>query len=290
MAPVCGIKLPKEVGQYASAPLVVDGQAGLATGPNPFIHGRSQGLRGLQDPDRLDAGDEVTHPGMDIGPMLGGRMDLDFLAGLIAGLAASLHCLAMCGGVATAIAVNAGAKRGPLGKAVVLIQAQLARVGVYIALGAAAGAIGWGFHGAPDAGAAHAVLRWLAALTLVIAAYAVAEIPLFGGAAGRFAAKLASPVYRRLHHLHRFGPAGLGAAWGLMPCAMVYIATFYAGVSGGPVQGALIMAGFGLGTIPALTALGAGAGALTGAASNAWLKGAAALALLALAGVSALGV
>lgn len=216
-------------------------------------------------------------------------MELDFLAGLIAGLAASLHCLAMCGGVAAAIAVNAGAARGVAGRAFVLIQAQLARVGVYIVLGLSAGAIGWGFHGAPDAGGAHAVLRWLAALTLVVAAYAVAEIPLFGGAAGRLGAKLASPVYRRLHHLHRFGPAGLGAAWGLMPCAMVYIATFYAGVSGGPVQGGLIMAGFGLGTIPALTALGAGAGALGALASNIWLKAAAALALLALAAVTAVG-
>ena len=232
----------------------------------------------------------MTHPGMDIGPLLAGRAELDFLAGLIAGLAASIHCLSMCGGVAAAIAVNAGAARGPLGRAVVLTKAQLARVAVYVALGVAAGAIGWGFHGAPDAGAAHAVLRWIAALTLVIAAYAVAEIPLFGGAAGRLAARLASPVYKRLHHLHRFGPAGLGAAWGLMPCAMVYIATFYAGVSGGPLQGGLIMAGFGLGTIPALTVLGAGAGALSGAASNAWLKGVAGLALLALAGVTALGV
>lgn len=222
--------------------------------------------------------------------MLGGRMELDMLAGLIAGLAASVHCLSMCGGVAAAIAVNAGAARGPLGKVSVLIQAQLARVGVYIGLGVVAGAIGWGAHGNPDAGAAHAVLRWLAAVTLVIAAYAVAEIPLFGGAAGRLGAKLASPLFRRLHHLHRFGPAGLGAAWGLMPCAMVYITTFYAGVSGGPVQGGLIMAGFGLGTIPALTALGAGAGALTGAASGPWLKGMAALALVALAGVTALGV
>lgn len=232
----------------------------------------------------------MTHPGMDIGPMLAGRMELDLLAGLIAGLGASLHCLAMCGAIASTIAVNAGTARGPAGRAFALLQAQLARVGVYIALGAAAGAIGWGFHGNPDAGALHAVLRWLAALTLVIAAYAVADIKLFGGAAGRLGARLASPVYRRLHHLHRLGPAGLGAAWGLMPCAMVYIATFYSGLSGGPLQGALIMAGFGLGTIPALTALGAGVGALASAASNPWLKALAALALLALAAFTMLGL
>lgn len=232
----------------------------------------------------------MTHPGLDISPFLGGRAELDFLAGLIAGLAASLHCLAMCGGVAAAISAQAGAKRSVMGRARVLVQAQLARVLVYVILGISAGAIGWGFHGAPQAGALHAVLRWLAALALVAAAYSVADIALFGGAAGRAGAKIASPVFRRLHHLHRFGPAGLGAAWGLMPCAMVYLATFYAGVSGGPVQGGLIMAGFGLGTIPALTALGAGAGALAGAASNPWLKGAAALALLALAGLTALGL
>ena len=39
-----------------------------------------------------------------------------------------------------------------------------------------------------------------------------------------------------------------------MPCGMVYGALFYAGLSGGPLQGAAVMAGFGLGTLPSVTA------------------------------------
>lgn len=228
----------------------------------------------------------MTHPSLDISPFFGGRSELDFLAGLIAGFASSLHCLAMCGGVAAAIGAHGGPKGGGaalMQRTSVLVQAQLARAGVYVALGVVAGMIGWGLHEAPLAGDLHQVTRWLAALALIAAAYTVAEIPLFGGAAGRWGATLASPVYRRLHHLHRFGPVGLGAAWGLMPCAMVYLATFYAGLTGSALQGALVMAGFGLGTLPALTVAGVAAGGLSGLASNRWLKALAALALAGLA-------
>ena len=233
----------------------------------------------------------MTHPGLDISPFLGGRTELDLLAGLIAGFASSLHCLAMCGGVAAAVSAHGAQSSGAavMRRAGVLVQAQLARVGVYIALGVTAGFIGWGLHEAPLAGDLHQITRWLAALALVAAAYTVVEIPLFGGAAGRWGARLASPVFRRLHHLHRFGPIGLGAAWGLMPCAMVYLATFYAGLTGSALQGGLVMAGFGLGTIPALTLAGAAAGGLSALASNAWLKALAALALLALAIFTVLG-
>jgi len=50
------------------------------------------------------------------------------------------------------------------------------------------------------------------------------------------------------------------------------------------------MAGFGLGTAPALIALGAGAGMLPALARSAWLKAVAAAALVALALLTASGV
>lgn len=229
---------------------------------------------------------------MDLSPFLGGRAEIDFLAGLIAGFASSLHCLAMCGGVAAAIGAHGGPQGGGaavLHRTSLLIQAQLARAGIYVGLGLIAGTLGLSLHHAPLAGDLHQITRWIAALALVAAAYTVAEVPLFGGAAGRFGARLAGPVYRRLHHLHRFGPWGLGAAWGLMPCAMVYLTTFYAGLTGSALQGGLVMAGFGLGTIPALTLAGASAGGLVGVASNIWLKSIAASALVVLAVVTVMG-
>lgn len=227
---------------------------------------------------------------MDIGPALAGRLELDMLAGFIAGLSASVHCLAMCGGIAAAIAIQGAGDAGARRRLVVLTQAQLARVCVYIALGAAAGAIGWGFHDSHPPDLARTIARWLGAAVLMAAAFSVLDIPVFGGAGGRFAGRLFSPMTRRLHHLHRFGPAGLGLAWGLIPCAMVYLATFYAGLTGSPFQGALVMAGFGLGTIPALTALAGGAASVAALLRRPVWRFLAAALLAGLALLTALGV
>lgn len=231
----------------------------------------------------------MTHPGMDVGPLLGGRVELDFLAGLIAGFSTSVHCLAMCGGIAAAIAlrgaggaVNAGGT-AVLARTHIVVQAQAARVLVYTLLGVAAGALGWGLQDVRPAGAFHDAARYLGALVLVAAAFSVFGVAIFGGSGGRLAARLSAPLTRRLHHLHKLGPVGLGAAWGLMPCALVYLTTFYAGLTGSPLQGALVMAGFGLGTVPAMTAIAAGASALPALASSLWLRGLAAAALFALA-------
>lgn len=219
-------------------------------------------------------------------------MELDFLAGLMAGLASGVHCLAMCGGVAVAITLRGRA--GPLSAAVtasaiwpglvMLMQAQLARVGVYVVMGAAAGLAGAGLHQAQPSPVFHDLLRWLAATVLVTAALAVAGIAPFNG----FGARMGAGLTRRLPILHRFGPWGLGAAWGLMPCSMVYLTTFYAGLSGSLSQGALIMAGFGLGTMPALAAAGLGAGALTTLARSVWMRAVAAMVILTIALLSVL--
>ena len=48
----------------------------------------------------------------------------------------------------------------------------------------------------------------------------------------------------------------LGLVWGLVPCALVYSVLPLALFAGGPVQGALVMLAFGIGTTPNLLALG----------------------------------
>lgn len=224
----------------------------------------------------------MTHPGMDVGPALGGRLELDFLAGLIAGFATSVHCLAMCGGIAAAIALRGPGMSGgaaAMARTALLLQVQSGRVAVYVLLGAIAGALGWGLQDAQPSATVHQAARFLSALVLLAAAFSILGIAIFDGAGGRLAARLTGPLTRRLHHLHRFGPLGLGIAWGFMPCALVYLTTFYAGLTGSPIDGALVMAGFGLGTVPAMLAVAAGAGALTELAGNIWLKLAAATAL-----------
>lgn len=212
---------------------------------------------------------------------------LGFASGLVAGFGASVHCLAMCGGIAAAISMRgaplpAGGAGVLASRAAYLAQAQGARIAVYVALGAAAGLVGTGFA-APDSGAAGlAVLRWLSAAVLVTMGLSIAGwAPLQG-----LGARLASPLTRRLHLLHRFGAPGLGLVWGLMPCSMVWLMTAYAGLSGSPGRGALIMAGFGLGTVPLLTAAAAGAGAFASLARSAPARIGAGLVLLAFGAAS----
>lgn len=228
---------------------------------------------------------------MNLGPGFGGRIELDLLAGVIAGASASLHCLAMCGGIAAAIGASGGAGHaGVLRRAGIIAQASAGRILVYVTLGAAAGAAGWGFHEQAPPELARTAARWIAALVLGMAALTVLDIPIFGGRVGSSVARMAAPMTRRLHHLHRFGPIGLGLAWGLLPCAMVYLATFYAGLSGGPVEGALVMAGFGLGTAPAMIAAGAGAGLARVLARSQPVRWLAASVLIILAGLTAGGL
>jgi sulfite exporter TauE/SafE len=66
-----------------------------------------------------------------------------------------------------------------------------------------------------------------------------------------------SPFTRRLLPVHNGGQAfALGGLWGWLPCGLVYSILGAALASGHPLNGALTMAAFGLGTLPNLIALG----------------------------------
>ena len=55
---------------------------------------------------------------------------------------------------------------------------------------------------------------------------------------------------------------GLGFIWGLLPCGLVYSVLLIAATTTEPVDGALVMLAFGLGTMPAMVATGLSASKL----------------------------
>jgi hypothetical protein len=62
---------------------------------------------------------------------------------------------------------------------------------------------------------------------------------------------------RRLQPGRSFaGALALGMLWGWLPCGLVYSALAFAVTAGDAWHGALLMAGFGLGTLPAMLATG----------------------------------
>ena len=163
------------------------------------------------------------------------------------GLASGLHCLGMCGGIATAFPVKK-------------LQFNAGRIATYGVLGALAGAAG---------GALGEVLPLQTALYVVVnAVLIIVGLHVAGFSAPiRFFENLGAPLWRRARPLALSRNSFVaGMAWGLIPCGLVYAAASASAFAATPGQGALAMASFGLGTLPWLLAAGAAAARL-----RAWL-------------------
>jgi sulfite exporter TauE/SafE len=185
---------------------------------------------------------------------------LTFLGGLLMGLASSLHCAGMCGAIASSLMFAFSPGETPAERARTLLAAHAGRLVMYVAGGMVLGAAGSAFYGAFDHAAAYLVMRWAAAVALGWIGLSVAGFAPSLAVVDRFAAPIAQTL--------RFSPApafagGTGAFasglfWGVLPCGMVYGALFYAMLSGSALGGGGVMAGFGLGTLPSVTAVALG--------------------------------
>lgn len=177
-------------------------------------------------------------------------MSVDIVAALLMGLAGAGHCLMMCGGIAGAFAGKVSTLQ--------LLTYNLGRVTSYAIAGALIGAAvgqlaGYSNHGL-------IALRILAALVLIS----------FGLYLGqwwlglRHIERIGQPLWRRLQPFaQRFRQQQshptlfmAGLLWGWLPCGLVYSALSWAAISGTATNGALYMASFGLGTLPAMFAFG----------------------------------
>ena len=174
------------------------------------------------------------------------------LSGLVMGLASSLHCAGMCGPIGCAMLLS----NGTLDPRRALLVAQAGKLAAYTLLGAAFGIFGAGIYGVLNLQIAHKVLQWSASLTIVWMGLAtLGLVPAMAGL-DRVFAPAAAAVGGLRSRWTGSGYGGLAAAglvWGAMPCAMVYMALFNSVLSGSWVNGAAMMAAFGLGTVPAVT-------------------------------------
>ncbi|WP_339333457.1 sulfite exporter TauE/SafE family protein [uncultured Maricaulis sp.] len=203
--------------------------------------------------------------------------ELSLAGGLLAGFASSLHCVGMCGGIAASLTMTLSPSAGKADRIRTLMLAQLGRIVAYTAAGAVLAAIGSQVYFGFDRGEAHQVLRWVGASVLVYIGLSVLGwAPSLAGL-DRVGQRVQAFAGARLGGgLQAGSPLLAGLVWGLLPCGMVYAALFYALLSGGPVSGGLIMLGFGLGTLPAVTAAAFGMSRFMGLARSTgtrWLVG-----------------
>ncbi len=177
----------------------------------------------------------------------------------LAGIAASWHCVGMCGGFACAMS----GCRGRQDAAIRQLLYNAGRATTYCFLGAVAGAVTAGIctatPGALPIGSAQRILAIVSGvLILLIGAQFfglfrhLRRVPMigFGGEA------LASALRGLVRSPSPAAPLAFGVINGFLPCPLVYGFLAQAAASGNAVPGMAIMAAFALGTFPAMLIMG----------------------------------
>jgi len=187
---------------------------------------------------------------------------VNFLISFNLGLLSTPHCLAMCGGIITALSmVGAGANGSQARRRIgLVITYNLGRITSYTIAGAIVGLAGKQIAFAIMPSAGHFLLKVMAAAILVlIGLHLCGWLPGF-----RLLESLGIKFWRLIQPLARHfstvsglsGALITGAVWGWLPCGLVYSVLLWSLSSGDALSGALLLFVFGLGTLPGMVTTG----------------------------------
>ncbi|MES2074178.1 MAG: sulfite exporter TauE/SafE family protein [Pseudomonadota bacterium] len=205
---------------------------------------------------------------------------LQLLPVFLVGLAGSVHCVGMCGGIVGALSAASRPKPRPHPVIAIALAAPTAtaqpvaladrlarvlaynggRIGSYMLAGALAGGVAGGAQSLARMAGVQIGFYWLANLMLV--ALGLYLMDAWRGlarleAAGQVVWRRVQPLLKPLLPMDSAAKAlALGGLWGWLPCGMVYSVLLTAMLSGSAAAGAAVMLAFGLGTLPMLLSLG----------------------------------
>jgi uncharacterized protein len=185
----------------------------------------------------------------------------------IAGFAGSFHCIGMCGGFACALGADA---RGASATSLRHLLYNTGRLSTYCFLGALAGALGQVICTSLAAGSQRAApllsasldigqraLAVMAGLLMILMALRFFGVRGWQRVTSGFGGSTLVLSLRSLLGRRGFAaPLALGVLNGFLPCPLVYAMLAQAASSFDVLSGCLSMAAFGLGTFPAMLAMG----------------------------------
>jgi sulfite exporter TauE/SafE len=196
---------------------------------------------------------------------------LELAAAFTAGLAASGHCLAMCGSVTCTL--DAACAPGTRARTHSLFL--LGRVSGYALAGLAAGTLGGALRTVAPSNAQWGIRAAVAVLGVLVGLQTAGVWRVFSSAEPAFQrvfAKVSPKAKELLRSPSASASLTLGLLWSLVPCGMVYAALALAATSGSAPSGALTMLAFGLGTAPALLSLAYLSARLRGVQNARWVS------------------
>lgn len=190
---------------------------------------------------------------------------ISYFSAFLVGFLGVVHCAGMCGGIIGALTISQETDNG-LQKLLILLSYNLARIFSYAMAGALMGGFGWFATSWIEIHTAQGVLMLIAGLFMLALGlylggwwFGLNQIEQIGSHLW----KKIEPAGRRLMPVKNSKQAlALGMIWGWLPCGLVYSVLIWTMSSGSAVKGALMMASFGLGTLPNLLLMGLFAGSL----------------------------
>ncbi len=204
--------------------------------------------------------------------------DSIYITAFIVGFLGGVHCLGMCGGVVGALTFNL--------KPVVqlswwrtlpyLLGYNAGRISSYVVIGALFGFLGASLTSLAQFLPVQQGLQVLAGIFMVILG-----LYLGGWWNGVVAVeKVGVGVWQRIQPLtKKLIPVknlpqawAYGFVWGWIPCGLVYSMLIMALMSGGAIEGGLVMLAFGIGTLPNLLLMGVFAFYFTRLSQNKWVR------------------
>jgi len=186
-------------------------------------------------------------------------MNIDLISAFFIGILGSGHCLGMCGGI-TSMLTSALSSQQTSQHYLLSLSYHIGRIISYSIIGAIVGYSG--SVAAKNIGLPLAGLRVVAAIFLILLGLYLGQWLMLLSKIEKIGKKLwqyISPLSKRFIPVDSLSKAlGLGLLWGWLPCGLVYSTLTWSMASGSLTQGALIMAFFGLGTLPALLSISLG--------------------------------
>ncbi|HFD32116.1 MAG TPA: sulfite exporter TauE/SafE family protein [Gammaproteobacteria bacterium] len=182
--------------------------------------------------------------------------ELTFLIALGIGALSTLHCLGMCSGIIGALTVSLPANVQNSRRLMLpyLVSYNLGRITSYVVAGGIVGSLSHSVFSSISPKIGHLILETFSATMLLFIGFHIA---------GWFPKlikieTLGRPIWRKLEPVGRsFLPVKsplnaffFGLIWGWLPCGLVYSTLLWSATSSSTSQSALLMLGFGLGTLP----------------------------------------
>lgn len=175
------------------------------------------------------------------------------------GLSSTGHCIAMCGGISSAL--SSGIQNPETSQRILrLIAFHMGRISCYALIGLVAGIL---LNGVVNVSKTAMIYTHTLALVMVLLSglYILGVNPLLKKVEEKLAFiwRALQPITAKFIAMENLSQAyAMGFIWGFLPCGMIYSTVLWSSTASHNWQASILMLAFGLGTMPALLLLNFG--------------------------------